>query len=180
MTRNWQLTMLRGVLAIIFAIATLIFPAITLTTLVLFFGAYVLFDGAVGIYAAITGREDHNRWWLFLLEGVIGVFAGILTFIYPGITALVLLYLIAFWAIGTGILEIMAAFELRKEISNEWLLGLSGVMSVIFGGVLVIAPGTGALAVTWIIGLYAFLFGITMLGPGWQMRDNPQLLSNMG
>lgn len=171
LARNWWLLALRGGLAILFGVLALFFPGIALTTLVFLFGAYALVDGGVSLYAAVRSRSRNRRWWVLLLEGVAGIVAGILTFIWPGITALVLLYLIAFWAMVTGVLEIAAAFELRQEINNEWLLGLSGVLSILFGILLVIAPGSGALAVTWLIGIYAIMFGIVLISLSWRLRN---------
>lgn len=180
LSRNWWMLVARGAFAILFGILALVVPGITLTALVLLFGAYVLIDGGINIYAALVERDRHERWWIGLLEGVVGVIFGVLTFIWPGLTGLVLLYLIAVWAIMTGVLEIMAAIELRKEISTEWLLGLSGVMSIIFGALLIVSPGSGALAVAWLIGFYAIMFGGTMIALGFRIHQNPESVFHAG
>ena len=119
-----------------------------------------------------AGASDkrEKRWWLFLLQGIAGIIVGIMAFVWPGITALVLLYIIAAWAIVTGICEIVAAVQLRKEIEGEWLLGLGGIASVVFSVLLVAFPGAGALAVVWIIGAYSILFGILLLTLAFRLR----------
>ncbi|MCI0710650.1 MAG: HdeD family acid-resistance protein [Chloroflexi bacterium] len=171
LSRNWWTLIIRGLVAVLFGLFAIFVPDLTLRVLVLLFGAYALVDGGINIYAALIGGDPDQRWWVGLLEGLVGVAAGILTFIWPEITALVLLYLIAFWAIFTGILEIWGAIQLRREINNEVLLGISGVLSIIFGALLIIAPGSGALAVTWLIGFYAILFGVMMIALGFRVRS---------
>jgi len=171
LARYWWLLALRGAAAIIFGILALIWPGVTLTALVLLFGAYALVDGVTWVAAAIMGRrEPSQRRWLLALEGVVAIIAGILTFIWPGITALALLFLIAAWALITGVLEIIAAIRLRKELEREWLLGLAGVASILFGLILVIFPGSGALGLVWLIGIYAIVFGAALLGLAFKVR----------
>ena len=138
-------------------------------TLVLLYGAYALVDGVLAILAAITGDAPAPRWWLAIV-GLLGILVGILTLAWPGITALVLLLFIAGWAIATGILQIVGAVRLRKEIDNEWLLIASGVLSVIFGLILVVQPGAGALALLYVIGFYAVLYGILLVGLSLRLR----------
>ena len=160
LAKNWWLMLLRGIVAILFGVLAFVWPGVTLLTLVLFYGAYALVDGALAIGAAVAGPGTAGpRWWLAVV-GVLGVAAGLLTFLWPGITAIVLLYFIAGWAIATGVFEIVGAIRLRKEIDNEWMLILSGVLSVLFGAILIISPGAGALALIWVIGTYAILAGI--------------------
>jgi uncharacterized membrane protein HdeD (DUF308 family) len=171
LARNWWLMAIRGVAAILFGIAAFLWPGLTLSVLVLMFGAYALVDGIFAIVAGIMARKEQERWWMMILTGVSGIVVGILTFMWPGITALVLLYFIAAWAILTGIFEIAAAVRLRKEIEGEWLLILAGIASVIFGVLLVIAPGAGALAVTWMIGAYALIFGILLVVLAFRLRS---------
>ncbi len=170
LARNWWVLVLRGLAAVIFGILAILWPGLTITVLVLFFGAYALVDGIFAVIAAITHRAGHDRWWVMLLEGLVGIAAGILTFFYPAVTALVLLYFIAAWAILTGILEIMAALRLRREIEGEWLLVFSGILSVLFGVVAVIFPGAGALAVIWLIAVYAIVFGLLLIALGLRVR----------
>ena len=161
--RNWWALALRGLAAIVFGVVAIIWPGVTLTTLVILFGAYALVDGVFNILAGIRAVERHQRWWPLILEGVSGVILGVLTWIWPGVTTLVLLYFIAAWAIVTGILEIAAAVRLRREIQGELLLGLGGLLSVVFGAILIVSPISGALAVVWVIGVYAIIFGAALL-----------------
>lgn len=172
LSRHWWLLGLRGVAAILFGILAFALPGITLAVLVLLFGAYALVDGVLSIITAFRG-DAHHRVWL-AVEGVIGVLAGLVAFAYPGLTALVLLYIIAVWAILTGILEIFIALRVRRAISNELGLIIGGILSVLFGIVLIAFPGTGALAVIFLIGAYAIFFGIAMLALAWRLRDHHQ------
>ncbi|MGH9323073.1 MAG: HdeD family acid-resistance protein [Vicinamibacteria bacterium] len=170
LSRYWWTFLLRGILAVLFGLAAFFWPAITLTALVLLFGAFAFADGFLTLVAAIRGRDALDRWWLYLLGGLAGIAAGILTFFWPGMTAIALLMFIAAWAIVTGVLEIAAAIRLRKEIVGEWALALAGVLSVLFGVILVMRPGAGVLAVVWLIGIYAVAFGIAMIVLAFRLR----------
>lgn len=167
LTRKWWVVALRGILAILFGVIALVYPGITLAALVLLFGAYALVDGVSAVFAAIGGTGRERLW--YVLEGIAGIAAGILTFVYPGITAQVLIYFIAFWAIFTGVFEVIAGFEL--PISRDWLLVLAGAASVVFGVLVLFNPGSGALAILWLIGIYALVFGVTMLVFGIRLRN---------
>jgi uncharacterized membrane protein HdeD (DUF308 family) len=162
--------LIRGIAAILFGIAAFLWPGLTIAVLVLLFGAYALVDGIFAIIAGISARKEVERWWMMIIVGVAGIATGVLTFLWPGITALVLLYIIAAWAIVTGIFQIAAAIRLRREIEGEWWLILGGIASVIFGVLLVIMPGAGALASVWIIGIYAVFFGILMIVLAFRLR----------
>jgi uncharacterized membrane protein HdeD (DUF308 family) len=168
-SNRWALV-LRGLVALLFGIVTFVWPEVSLTALVFLFGAYALADGLFTAVAAFRAPEGYRYWWALLLEGVFGVAAGVLAFVWPGITALVLLYLIAAWAVVTGVFEIAAAVRLRRLISGEWLLALGGVLSVLFGVMLMAWPGAGALAVLWLIGAYAILFGALLMALGFRLR----------
>ncbi len=168
--RNWWLLLLRGLVAIVFALLTWAQPGVSLAALVLVFGIYVLADGLLGVWSAIAKRRDNRHWWLLLLWGLVGIVVGVMTFIMPGITGLVLLMYIAAWAMITGVLQIVAAIRLRKEIKGEWLMILSGLVSVAFGVLLFLQPGAGALAVAWIIAAYAFIFGVLMVLLAFKVR----------
>ena len=169
MAPNWWALVLRGLAAIIFGILAYIWPGITFTALVLLFGAYALWDGVFALVGAF--RTEGDRRWALLLEGIIGIAAGLVAFLWPGAASIALIYLIAGWAVATGLLEIFAAIRLRKEIEGEWVLMLSGLLSVIFGILVAVWPGAGLVAVTWIIGAYAILFGILLLVLGFRLRS---------
>jgi uncharacterized membrane protein HdeD (DUF308 family) len=177
LSRNWWLVMLRGVLAILFGVLALFMPGAAWFALALLFGAYAFVDGLFALGTAVSGRVDEGPWWSLVLEGVIGLAVGVVTFIQPGITELALVYLIAFWAIATGIFEIGAALRIRQHIANEWLLALSGIISVAFGVILAAAPAYGAVAVVWLIGVYAIVFGVLMLVLGFQLLGRSRRIS---
>jgi len=172
LARFWWAVVLRGVLAAAFGVVALIWPDITLRVLVLLFGFYALVDGLLALAAALIGGRlaRSRRGWL-ILEGVTGIAAGVFTFLWPGITALVLLYLIAVWAVATGLLEVVAAVALRRELHGEWLLALGGIVSIAFGVYLAVRPAEGAIAVVWLIGLYATVFGVALVTLGIRLRQ---------
>jgi uncharacterized membrane protein HdeD (DUF308 family) len=151
MADNWWLVLLRGLAAIAFGILAFAWPVITLLTLTLLWGAYAVADGLFALWGAVAGPRGQMgaRFWLVIV-GIAGVIAGLLAFAWPGVTALVLLFFIAVWAIVIGIMQIWGAIQLRKEMEGEWLLILSGLLSVAFGILLLVRPGLGALAVVWI------------------------------
>jgi len=157
---NWWLLLLRGIAAIAFGVLAFFWPGLTLVTLTWLWGAYALSDGIIAIWAAFnaTGGDAGPRWWLGL-SGVVSIIAGGMAFYYTGMTTLVLLMFIASWAIIIGAVQIWAAIALRKVLEREWLLILSGVLSIAFGVILFAQPGTGALAVVWTIAWYAMVFG---------------------
>jgi len=156
--RRWWMLLLRGIIAIIFGLLAFAWPGLTLIILTALFGGYALVDG---IFALVAGI--HARWVVLALIGVLGIIAGLITFFFPGLTALTLLLIIAAWAIVRGIIEITAAIQLRKVIANEWALILGGICSVIFGLILFARPAAGALAVIWIIGAYALIIGVILI-----------------
>jgi uncharacterized membrane protein HdeD (DUF308 family) len=138
-------------------------PGLTLATLVMLFAAFVLVDGVFDVIHAFSGREENENWWLLLIEGILGIAFGVLTWINPGVTTLVLLLFMAFWAIMTGILRIIMAIRLRKEIEGEWWLVLAGAVSILFGVIVMARPGAGALAMVWLIAAWAILVGIALV-----------------
>ena len=171
---NWWALALRGLVAVLFGLLTFFLPGITLVTLVLLFGAYALVDGILNVVAFFRVASHH---WALLIEGVIGIIAGLITFAWPAITALVLLYVIAFWAIFTGIFEIIAGIRLRKVITNEWLLLVMGAVSLLFGLFILFAPGAGALAIVLWIGAYALVFGVFLLSLAFRLRGHRRLIA---
>jgi len=169
LARNWWVVVLRGVAGILFGLMTFFAPGISLAVLVLFFGAYALVDGILALVSVVWDRGARDHWWLFVFEGIAGIATGVTTVLWPGITAIVLLYLIAAWALVTGAFEIAAAIRLRKVIDGEWLLVLSGILSVGLGILLMLFPGAGALALVLWIGAYAFVFGTLLLILGFRL-----------
>jgi uncharacterized membrane protein HdeD (DUF308 family) len=168
---RWWLLALRGALAILFGILALVWPGVTIAALVFLFGAYAIVDGVFDLFHAFSGRplSGFDRFWLVIV-GVAGILAGLVAFVWPGITALVLLYVIAFWAIFIGVMQIFAAVRLRREIDNEWWLILGGAAAVLFGVIAIIRPGTGAVSLVWLIGIYAIIFGAALLALAFRLR----------
>ena len=161
--RSWWVLLVRGLAAIVFGVLTWMQPAASAVALLVIFGAYVLVDGALGVYGAIKNRNQSSHWWVMLIWGLAGVIVGVLTFINPAITGLVLTIYIGVWAVVTGVMQIIAAMRLRKEIEGEWLLVLSGLLSVVFGGFVLSQPMAGMMAMVWVIATYAVIFGVLMI-----------------
>jgi uncharacterized membrane protein HdeD (DUF308 family) len=174
LTQNWWLVVLRGLAAVLFGLLTLFMPEVTMATLVLLFGAYALADGILMLLAVVRHKAPSQPRWQLVLWGVVSIIAGVLTFMWPGITAVALLYVIAAWAIVTGVVEIIAAIELRKVITHEWLLGLSGLASVLFGLAIAFWPGAGALVVLAYIAAFAIVFGVLLIALGFRLRGAHQ------
>lgn len=174
LARNWWLILLRGICAIIFGVLTILWPGLSLLTLVVLYGVFALFDGGLAIGAAIMGDTPTPRWWLALV-GVLGILAGAVTLAWPGITGLVLLYFIAGWAIAAGVFEIVGAIRLRKEIDGEWLLIASGVVSVLFGLLILMFPGAGALSIAFTIGIFALIYGFLLVGFSLRLRKHAEV-----
>ncbi|SRR5258708_4537989 len=169
MARNWWLLLLRGIAALLFGIIAFLWPGITLVTLVILFGAYAIADGVFALVTAFRGGSGVSRGWLILI-GLLSLAAGITTYFYPGLTAFTLLTFIGVWSIVRGVFEIIGAIQLRREISNEWVLILNGLLSILFGACVLIAPGAGALAVVWLIGAYSIAAGVLMMGLAFRLR----------
>ena len=170
LARNWWALALRGVAAIIFGVLALVWPGVTLAALILLFGSYAIVEGVFNVIAAVRGRGEDQPWWALLLEGLVSIAAGIVTFALPGLTALALLYVIAAWAVVTGVFAIVAAIRLRRRMTGELWLALSGVLSIVFGVLTMLAPRAGALAVVLWIGAYAVVLGALLLGLSLRLR----------
>jgi uncharacterized membrane protein HdeD (DUF308 family) len=168
--RRWWLVALRGVAAIVFGILAITLPGITLATLVILFGAYAFVDGIFAVLHAIGGGDESESMWLLLLEGLLGIGVGLITFFEPGLTVIALLFYIAAWNLATGVLEIASALRLRKQLSGEFWLLLGGLCSIVFAFILMAHPGVGVLALIWIIGIYALIFGTSLLALSFRLR----------
>lgn len=169
-SRNWWVLALRGGLAIVFGVAAFVWPGITLAALVLLFGAYAFVDGVLMLSLGLIAAGERENGWPLALGGILGIAAGVLTFVRPDATALALVYVIGGWAIFTGLLQIVAAIRLRDVIDSEWLIGVSGVLSIVFGGVVLAQPAAGAQALVYLFGFYAVLAGITEVVLGFRLR----------
>lgn len=170
LAENWWLLLLRGLAAIAFGVLAFFWPGITLVALVYLWGAYALVDGVLATWAALTASGDTGpRWWLGL-SGLVSILAGIVAFAYTPMTALVLLIVIAVWAIIIGGLQLYAAIRLWNVIENGWWLILSGLLAIAFGAVLIAWPSTGALAVIWTIAWYSVFFGCMLIGLAFELR----------
>jgi uncharacterized membrane protein HdeD (DUF308 family) len=167
---RWWAVLLRGLIAIAFGVLAFTWPGITLATLVLLFGFYALLDGTFSLITAIGGRRRRDDRWLLMLEGVVGIWAGVVTLRAPAVTAVVLVFFMSIWAMSTGFLRIVGAIRLRKEISGEVWLVLSGLASVLFAFMLMLRPGVGALALVWIIAGYALIMGVFLVMLGIELR----------
>jgi uncharacterized membrane protein HdeD (DUF308 family) len=167
---KWWTFVVRGIAAILFGLLAFLWPGITLTALVLLFGAHALIDGVLAIGAAVSKERGRERWWTLVLQGVFGIGAAVVTVVVPGLAALALLYLIAAWAVVTGAFAVAAAIRLRKFIEREWLLALSGVVSMVFGILLMIFPGAGALALVLWLGAYMFVAGCVLVVLGLKLK----------
>ena len=171
LAQNWWLILLRGICAIVFGVLTFVWPGVTLLTLVLLYGAYAFVDGVLALWAAMVVGKTDARWWLLII-GLLGIAVGLVTLLMPGITALILLLFIAAWAITIGVMQIIGAIRLRKEIDNEWMLIASGALSVLFGVILVVQPGAGALGLLFVIGVYAVIYGVMLVSLALRLRKH--------
>lgn len=171
LAKNWWLVLLRGIVSILFGLVAFVWPGLTLVTLVLFYGAFALIDGVISLACAVGKNRPAPLWWMILV-GIAGIAAGVITFLWPGDVTLVLVIFIGAWALVHGIFEIIGAIKLRKEIDNEWWLILAGVLSVLFGLLVLIAPIPAALGIIWAIAAYSVVFGILLIGLSFRLRKH--------
>lgn len=167
---HWWALALRGVIAIAFAILAFALPGLTLAALVLLFGIYALLDGIFALISALRAAHGHGRWGAFLLEGIIGVLAGLVTLAAPAVTLTFLIYVVGGWAVVTGVLEIAAAIRLRRHVAGEWLLIVTGIVSIAFGLIIFVAPLVGAIAISVWLGAYALIFGVLLLTLAFRLK----------
>jgi uncharacterized membrane protein HdeD (DUF308 family) len=170
--RDWWVFALRGIAAIAFGVLAFIWPERTLAVLVILFGAYVLVDGVSLLVALVRGDTLARRHaWSVGIMGVLGIVAGIATFIWPGVTALSLLYVVAFWSIAMGAFQVIAAIALRRELEGEFWMALGGIASVVFGVLLIAFPGEGLISLVWLVGLWSIVFGGSSLGLAYRLHQ---------
>jgi len=177
LSRYWWMTLLRGLFWIVFGIVILTNPGISLLSLTIALGVIMFVDGIINVANAVSGRREHDDWWVLLLVGLAGIGIGVLTFYNPQVTALAVVFYVAIWAIATGLLEIVAAVRLRKQISGEIWMGLAGVASVIFGVLLVAQPGAGAITLLWLIAAYGIAFGVILLLLAFKVRSGAKRIA---
>jgi len=158
LTRSWWLILLRGIASILFGIAAFVWPGLTVLALTLLYGAFAMADGILSLGAALTGSGERSipTWWLVVI-GLLGIAAGTVAFLWPGLTAFALVIMIGAWAVAIGVMQIIGAIWLRHEIEDEWLLIAAGILSVLFGAAVLLKPGAGALALAWAIGTFAMV-----------------------
>lgn len=171
LARNWWVFALRGIIAILFGVLAFIRPGITLEVLVLLFAFWALFDGVLALIGSVGAAEAHEPWWPLVLTGLLSVAAGLVALRWPGITALALLLVVAYWSILRGILEIAAAVRLRHLVQGELWFILGGIASIAFGALLALNPGPGLMALLWLVGIYSVFFGIMLLMFGFRIRN---------
>jgi uncharacterized membrane protein HdeD (DUF308 family) len=170
LAHDWWVLLLRGIVAIIFGVLIFARPGPSLSVLLLLFGAFAMADGILGTWTAITHREDHENWILLLIGGLLGIGIGALALFYPGITALGLLFYIAIWAMTTGVIEIVAAIRLRKQIHGEWRLVVAGLLSVALGVLLIVQPAAGLLGLLWLVASFAIVFGLSLIALSFKVK----------
>ena len=166
-SQPWWALVIRGIAAIVFGLGALFWPGVSLLVLVILYGAYAIVDGVAALVGAFQAAERHRRWWPLVLEGIVGILAGLIAFVWPGITAIVLVWIIGAWAIIQGCLEIAAGLRFAS-----WVLTIAGILSVIFGMILLVFPGAGALSLAWLMGAYALVFGVLLLVHGFGLRTH--------
>ncbi len=170
--------LIRGIVGIVAGVAAMLWPALTIAFLVALFGAYVFIDGITNVALGLRRAPDRERSWGWVFQGIAGIVVGVLTFLWPGAAALALIFWIAAWAIVTGVLEIAAAINLRHEIRGEWLLALSGILSIVFGIVLLLFPAFGAAGLAWALGAYALASGVVLIALAIRLRTHGPLVAS--
>lgn len=170
LAQNWGAIALRGILALTFGIVTLAAPKLSLLAIVFTFSAYAGIDGVLSLISAFGNRKGSTPWWALALQGIAGIAIAVLTLVYPGITVVALMYLIAAWSIISGVLSIVTAIRLREMLHNEWLLGVTGVLSIGLGIIVAMYPVQGTLAFVLWLGVYALISGVLLIGLSMRLR----------
>lgn len=174
--KYWWSFFIRGIIAVLFGLAALVLPGITLEILAILLAAFLVADGLLLLIVSFRSKASGPQWWLLLLEGLAGIVIGVPAFAWPGLTVLAVILIVGFWALLTGILEIAAAIKLRHEVRDEWMLGLGGIISVLFGIILFVNPGLGAVVLALLIGAYALIFGLSLIFLGLKLRRHGVLI----
>lgn len=172
LAKNWWVLLIRGIAAVLFGILAFVWPGATIFAIVVIFGAYAFVDGVFAVAGAIRAVQAHERWWPLILEGIVGIAIGVITFFEPRTTAIALYITIAAWAFLTGVLEIAMAIRLRRQIANEVFLIIGGIVSILFGALMIWHPVAGAVAIVWLFGAYALLFGLLMIALSFRLRKH--------
>ncbi len=170
LARNWWAIAIRGAAAVLFGVLAVALPGITLGALILLFGIFAVADGVFAIVAAVRAARREERWGVLVVQGIASIVAGLIALFVPLAAALAFVFLFAAWAVVIGALQIAAAVRLRREIEGEWLLGLTGVLSVVLGIVIAVFPGRGMVGIVWMIGAYAIVIGILLLALAFRLR----------
>jgi uncharacterized membrane protein HdeD (DUF308 family) len=171
-----SLLIIRGIVGLVFGIVAFAWPGVTIAALVVIFGAYAIVDGVTNLVLGLTKTPTHGRSPAMALQGAVGIAAGVLTFLWRSITALAVVFFIGAWAVATGVFEIAAAIRLRKAIKGEWMLALSGVLSIVFGVLVFAFPGAGAVGIAWVLGFYAAAAGMILIALGIRLRSTMQVV----
>ncbi len=169
--RYWWLFLIRGLLGLALGVFALVYPGATLAAIVILIGAYLIFDGIIAIVKAIQILRSDSQWWILLLEGILGIVVGVAILAWPGLSVLTLAFLVGFWAIFSGILAVAAALRFRAYVTDEWLYTLFGIVSVVFGGVVLFKPATGLVYIVLMTSIYGFVMGFTMLALAFRARS---------
>ncbi len=170
LARNWWAFAFRGLIAVLFGLVALGLPGVTLTALIALFGAYALVDGIGAVVAGVRAAERHERWWPMVLEGVAGIGAGVLTFAWPVVTAILWIYLLSGWACISGALKIASAVRLRRGMRGAWVLAANGALAILFALSALLLPGLAILSLVWVVGAYALIRGIAFLALAFRLR----------
>jgi uncharacterized membrane protein HdeD (DUF308 family) len=167
-----SLMLIRGIVGVLIGFVAFAWPGITIAALVGIFGVYAIIDGITNLILGLNRTPTRGRSWASVFQGIIGIAAGVLTFLWPGVTALALVFFIAAWAIVTGVLEVAAAVRLRRYIRGEWMLALSGILSIVFGLAVFAFPAAGAVGISWVLGAYAMVAGFVLIALGIRLRSH--------
>lgn len=177
---NWWMVLIRGLFAVIMGIVAIMWPGITVMSLLMVYGIFTIADGITAIWIGVAAKHGQRIWWEMVATGVLAILAGLVAALWPGLTAMVFVVMIGVFAIIRGVFEIVAAIQLRKVIDDEWMLILSGVISVLFGGMLVARPGEGAIAMVLLIGAFMIAIGAMMIGLAMRLRHVSKRLHEHG